>query len=417
MRQNLILTNYPFADNNKDDKFYDEVPMKETIKSIIELLEKNRYRNEQHVRFSLVARICYALNWNIWDPYVFDTEDQTDKFTPTDNGKTTKGKVDIVLYKTKKTDRTAHIFIEVKMVGELAKNLQKSREQLEQYSLKISPPLSVLTDGLRWEFFLNCLNTKKGKYTERLINSFELSDEDIDKKCSIISFLMNPSVSKTALEATGRKMKKEYEIIQLIQEVKQKAISLYPNDMLKQAIKAKELIKKYYNREVSLNKISDLWDESLALGGIEIKQDEPKFSPEVKTDPLPSYTGKPIIEIKQDEPKFSPGVKTKRLPSYTGQHIVEISIKKQKVIKISSCAELKKAVYDYIVSQKAGFQLKNNNVSSGIHKDSTKLRKPVQLVDGRFIEGNLSNDGAVKQCLKALQEAGFSKTDLIIGYK
>lgn len=68
------------------------------------------------------------------------------------------------------------------MVGELAKKIQKSREQLEQYSLKISPPLSVLTDGVRWEFFLNCLNTKKGKYAERLINSFDLSDKDIDAK-------------------------------------------------------------------------------------------------------------------------------------------------------------------------------------------------------------------------------------------
>lgn len=364
--------------------------MKETIKSILELLEKGRFRNEQHVRFSLVARICDKLKWDIWNPYVFDTEDQTDKFSQNDDGKTTKGKIDIALYKTTKTDRTAHIFIEVKMVGELAKNIQKSREQLEQYSLKISPPLSVLTDGVRWEFFLNCLNTKKGKYAERLINSFDLSDKDIDAKCSIISFLMNPTVSKTALEATGRKMRKEYEIIQLIQDVKQEAINLHPNELLKQPIAARDLIKKLYNKQVSHKDISELWDATLALAGLKTKQGEPIFSPGVITDTLISYAGKSIVEI---------------------------SIKKQKVIKVSGCAGLKKAVYNFILSEQAKFTPKDNNVSSGIHEDSAQLRKPVQLVDGRFIEGNLSADGAVKQCWQALQEAGFSKSDLMLGYK
>jgi len=38
--------------------------MKETIRSILKLLEQGRFRNEQHVRFSLVARSCDKLNWD-----------------------------------------------------------------------------------------------------------------------------------------------------------------------------------------------------------------------------------------------------------------------------------------------------------------------------------------------------------------
>jgi len=364
--------------------------MKETVRSILKLLEQRRFRNEQHVRFSLVARICEKLNWDIWNPYVFDTEDQTDKFTQDVDGKSTRGKIDIALYKTTKNDRTAHIFIEVKMVGELVKNIQKSRDQLEQYSLKISPPLSVLTDGVRWEFFLNCLNTKKGKYAERLINSFDLSEDNLDAKCAIINCLMNSSVTKTALEALGRKMRKEFKIIQNITDVKQQAIREHPDDSIKQIYAAQEMIRHKHQISIPLKKLGELWNIRLALGG--------------------------LMDVVVNN-KFSPGVKNDVLQSYTGMSIVEISIKNQEVIKVSGCAGLKKAVYNFIVSEKAMFTLKDNNVSVGIHEEASQLRKPVQLVDGRYIEGNLSTDGAVKQCWQALEEAGFLKSDLILGYK
>lgn len=112
-------------------------------------------------------------------------------------------------------------------------------------------------------------------------------------------------------------MRKEYEIIQLIQDVKQQAINLHPNELLKQPIAARDFIKKHYNKQVSHKDISELWDAKLALAGLNTKQGEPRFSPGVQTDALISYNGKSIVEI---------------------------SIKKQKVIKVSGCAGLKKAV-------------------------------------------------------------------------
>jgi len=58
--------------------------MRETIKDIQNKLIARSYRNEEHVRLSLVARILQSLGWDIWNPketncefIVAPTEDTT----------------------------------------------------------------------------------------------------------------------------------------------------------------------------------------------------------------------------------------------------------------------------------------------------------------------------------------------------
>ncbi|NLW19490.1 MAG: hypothetical protein GXY81_07360 [Candidatus Cloacimonetes bacterium] len=41
--------------------------MKQIIQDIRSLLKDGTFKDEQHVRFSLVGRICQALGWNIWN--------------------------------------------------------------------------------------------------------------------------------------------------------------------------------------------------------------------------------------------------------------------------------------------------------------------------------------------------------------
>lgn len=48
--------------------------MKEIIEDIQNLMKEGAFRDEQHIRFSLVGRICKALGWNIWNPAEFYTE-------------------------------------------------------------------------------------------------------------------------------------------------------------------------------------------------------------------------------------------------------------------------------------------------------------------------------------------------------
>lgn len=48
--------------------------MKQTIEDIRNMLQDGLFRDEQHIRFSLVGRLCYVLGWDIWNPAEFYTE-------------------------------------------------------------------------------------------------------------------------------------------------------------------------------------------------------------------------------------------------------------------------------------------------------------------------------------------------------
>lgn len=48
--------------------------MIEIIEDIRNLLKEGVFSDEQHVRFSLVGRVCKKLGWNIWNPAEFNTE-------------------------------------------------------------------------------------------------------------------------------------------------------------------------------------------------------------------------------------------------------------------------------------------------------------------------------------------------------
>jgi predicted type IV restriction endonuclease len=366
--------------------------MKEVIKDIQTKLQKDLYKNEQHVRFALVGRICQALGWEIWNPAIFDTENPSEKLEKNADGKQPIGKVDIALYKLSKNSRIAHIFIEVKNVGVLSKDIQKSRDQLENYSLKINPPLSVLTDGRKWELYLNCLKTTKGKYVERLINSVDLVDNDTDQICSLFTKIMGEKVSKTSLESLGKRMRKEFEIIQYIQEVKQQALLQHPGDEILQTYAALDMIKKIHKISISHKRISELWKELIALGGSE----------RVKID-VTAKLG------------FSEGVCIDDQESYTNKTISEISLKGN-VLVINGLADLKRQVFNFIINKIPGFSPSSKASTYKIYPSPDGMRKPIELNDGRFTEGWLSADAAVKQCKKALEAAGISTNDLIIGY-
>ena len=58
--------------------------MKDILSDVKSMLSKSLYKNEEHVRLSLVMRLVQALGWNIWDPIEVNsefvpvpTEDQT----------------------------------------------------------------------------------------------------------------------------------------------------------------------------------------------------------------------------------------------------------------------------------------------------------------------------------------------------
>jgi predicted type IV restriction endonuclease len=366
--------------------------MKEIIEDIRKKLKDGSYKNEQHIRISLVTQICQALGWNIWDPVEFDTEFKVDKLVSDAKDSSGKGSVDVALVKdARRKNVKLFALIETKYLGEID---QASRKQLEEYSLKLNHPLSILTDGIIWEFYLNCLDSPNGNYTDRRFNIIDIKQDNIDDICLLFESILNKKVTPAALTTLGKKMKKEFFVIQCIKQVRPQVESQYPNDVPRQIHEAYNMIVQLHGKAaVQPVQITGLWNTKITLGGLQ----------KIPGDPAQGLG-------------FSPGAITKPLKSYTGKTIKEVSLNGGNAIAVANIAQMKKAVYDFIVSKDRSFSPKQ---SSGLRIQDNRdgFRVPTQLKDGRYIEGSLSFDSAVDQCKRALKLAGYTERDLIIGYK
>jgi len=248
--------------------------MKEIIEDIRRKLKDGSYKNEQHIRISLVARICQVLGWNIWDPVEFNTEFKVNKLV-TDMKKTTgKGSVDVALFKEpRKKNEKLFALIETKKLGEID---QASRKQLEEYSLKLNHPISILTDGKTWEFYLNSLPSPTYQYQDRMINTINLLCDNNDDIVTLFTSLLHSNITPAVATALGKKMKAEFFIIQCIKSIKQQVINEHPNDVPAQLHSAFKSINAMYGKKVvKFEDVSRYWNTDIALGGAKDGHDDP----------------------------------------------------------------------------------------------------------------------------------------------
>ncbi len=144
--------------------------MRETIKDIQNKLRARLYRNEEHVRLSLVARILQSLGWDIWNPketncefIVAPTEDTT--------------RVDVALFDI---SRNPSVFIEVKAVGKIQDNLEKTERQLRDYNRNLTALFCIITDGNIWRFYYPQTGGEFADKCFRIINLLEDEIDDIE---------------------------------------------------------------------------------------------------------------------------------------------------------------------------------------------------------------------------------------------
>lgn len=143
--------------------------MRETLIDIRNLLISRKYKNEEQVRLSLVARIVQKLDWNIWDPEQVFTEFRT-------NQKDDKRKVDIAIFSN--SDYPT-IFIEIKSSEKLnnPSELAKSEEQLRDYNADLTALFTVLTDGNQWRFYYS---SEGGSFSTKCFRIVNIMKDDID---------------------------------------------------------------------------------------------------------------------------------------------------------------------------------------------------------------------------------------------
>lgn len=360
------------------------------IQDIRSKLKSGSYENEQHIRISLVTYICYGLGWNIWNPSEFYTEFTVDKTQLVADCNGSRGKVDIALFKnSKKKNESLYALIETKTIGMIN---QASRTQLKSYSVALNHPISILTDGIIWEFYLNSLPNTSGQYQDRMINMIDLKSDDLNDLCILFESLLHNSVTPAAVTTLGKKMRQDFFIIQNISIVKQQVETQYPGDVPKQLHEAYKTINTSHGKKVvRLEDISRLWSTKIALGGVKGANEEPGMGH-----------------------GFSQGVVITRIKNYTGMSLKEISIKGGKAVPVTNLAQMKKIVYDHILANNPNFCINQQGPRIQDTKDGFTI--PLMLNDGRYTEGSLSFNGAVDHCRRALKEAGFLDTDLIIGY-
>lgn len=157
--------------------------MRDTISDIRTKINSGVYQNEEHVRLSLVARVLSKLGWNIWDPGEVNCEYNACSYEDS-------SKVDIALFST---PRKPDVFIEVKAIGKIRSDLEKTETQLRDYNRDNTALFSIITDGQNWRFYFSQTG---GKFSEKCFKSVNLLDDDL----SDIEDSFNKFLSKSTIE-------------------------------------------------------------------------------------------------------------------------------------------------------------------------------------------------------------------------
>lgn len=157
--------------------------MRQILEDIRNKLSEGAYKNEEHIRLSLVSRILHKLGWNIWDPKevysefpVVPHEDQT--------------KVDLALILP---PNTPSVFIEIKALGKLKGNIGAIERQLRDYNRNNTAMFTILTDGQTWRFYYSQTG---GEFTDKRFKTFDIKDDMDDIERSLSSFLSKSEISK-----------------------------------------------------------------------------------------------------------------------------------------------------------------------------------------------------------------------------
>ena len=156
--------------------------MKELLADIKSRLLSGEYRNEEHIRLSLVARVLQSLGWNIWNPREVNTE-----FIVVPNEDTTR--VDVALFLNQFAPA---VFIEIKCVGQIQGRLADIERQLRNYNRDNQAMFTVITDGRNWRFYFSYTS---GEFSKRCFETLDLLEDDLDEvEASLVAFLQKSEI-------------------------------------------------------------------------------------------------------------------------------------------------------------------------------------------------------------------------------
>ena len=202
--------------------------MHEILLDIRQRLQNKEYRNEEHVRLSLVARVVQALGWDIWNPTEVYTEFKATK-------REDHTRVDVALF-TSGFEATA-IFIECKGVGAFATDLAPVERQLRDYNRDHTALFTIITDGRHWRFYFSFTS---GEFKDKLFCKFDLEQDGLEEIAVCLeNFLLRDNIlnhsARQKAEAYLMLGKKERAMQDVLPDA-QKLVSLPPFPSLPEAM-------------------------------------------------------------------------------------------------------------------------------------------------------------------------------------
>ena len=334
--------------------------MKDIIEDIRAKLRDGAFRDEQHVRFSLVGRICQALGWNIWNPAEFYTEYNVKKYPPQEISSDLRGRVDVALILTDRPHDLAEVFIEVKTPGKLQSELTAGEIQLQKYNFWDKSAISILTDGIIWRFYLPSFG---GSFDGTLFNEINILKDDPITIVNVFErILKRDNFRKEALQI-AEDMHEELRKITIINSVKIEAEQIAIKTGMSAYLIAKQLLLTKHREDFEISEIEALWHRSV---------------PGVDGD-----RGNPLPDEDYD---LDHDFRFKKL-------------KRAKILDqwypVTAWWQLKKTLYLNLQAKLIGINLRKG---AGISRDKTIYANPITLADGYYCEGHGSSSSILAHC-------------------
>ncbi len=369
--------------------------MKKTIQDINQLLASGAFKDEQHIRFSLVGRICQSLGWNIWNPEEFYTEYPVKRYPPQDVTTELRGRVDVALILPEKRSEIAEVFIEVKTPYRLQSELVSGETQLKRYNWCDKSAISILTDGIIWRFYLPPLG---GAFEDSLFSEVNLLEDDLESVCIVFDqVLKRDNFRKQAVES-AEAIFEEIARIKKLSLVKSEAVEIANKTGMHKFTIASQLLKNQHACEMAESEIASLWDKK-----------------------IPKVTQAPTVAI-QPVPQGNKGTtKEQTKPGEVDFTVLQnYSYKSARVVVVGGITtpvkhwwEIKKHVYNYLLEKNPALASSDSLALFAKKTDSRDIR----LINGMYSRGRMSATDIVKQCRAVMKIAGYEPfKDLQVGY-
>lgn len=166
--------------------------MKDMLLDIRQKLNDGVYKNEEHVRLSLVGRVIQRLGWDLWNPREVNSEFAV---LPQED----QSRVDLALFLT---PHSPVVFIEVKPVGKLTGNIGRIERQLRDYNRNNTALFSIITDGRKWLFYYSQTG---GEFSQKRFKTLDILEDDVDDLGMFFSmFLSQEKISNGTAEREAK---------------------------------------------------------------------------------------------------------------------------------------------------------------------------------------------------------------------